>query len=220
MMAPNLLVKAAFVRGDYDSANSVCVDEKSISTDFILQNAYSHLIKNGANFQAIRPTNYKEEQLIQDLLNIVDDFKLSFIGSIKVLTSDLEFAPNTLGTVLQGVANELFCEGITWSRIIALFVFVGELTLQCLANDYPRSIVDVIYECFCKLVKETLINWIVEHGGWEGVRSLSKKRDDSNPEITTPQSSDKGWAKSIFHSTVRIFGTLALLANSSGTNMP
>lgn len=219
-MAPNLLARTAFVRGDFDSANSQCVDEKSISTDRILQNVFSHLVKDGANFRAICPSNQEEEELIRDLIGILEDFKQNFIDTIKGLYSEIEFSLNSSGALIQGVANELFCEGITWSRIIAFFVFVGELTLQYLANNYPRSIVDVIYECFSKLVKETLINWIIDHGGWEGVRCLSKKRDDSNQEITTTGSSDKGWAKSILYSTVQMFGAIAFLANSSGSNLP
>ncbi|GFY03209.1 apoptosis regulator BAX [Trichonephila clavipes] len=222
-MAPNLLSRTAFVRADFDSTNSQCVDEKSVSSDFILQNVYSHLIKDGANFRALCPANHLEEELIRHIIDVVDDFKQNFIGTIKGLLSTLEFSEDTSGTIIQGVANELFCEGITWSRIIAFFVFVGELTLQYLANNYPPSIVDVIYECYSKFVKETLTNWISDHGGWEGVRSLSIKRDDSNQEITTPMpngSLDKGWANSILYSTVKMFGTIAFLANSSGSNLP
>lgn len=165
-MAPNLLVKAAFVRGDYDSSKQVRDGTKSIRTDFILQNVYAHLIKNGSSFQAIPAANYKEEKVISDVLEIVDCFRMNYLSTIQKLCSQLEFTNDTMGTVLSGVSNELFCEGITWSRIIALFVYVGELTLLCLVKNYSSDLVDVMYECFCKLVKENLSGWVEDHGGW------------------------------------------------------
>ncbi|KAG8201614.1 hypothetical protein JTE90_012685 [Oedothorax gibbosus] len=220
-MAPNLLVKAAFVRGDYDSSKPVPDETKTIRTDFILQNVFAHLIKNGSSFQAIPPQNYKEEKVISDIIDIVNSFRMNYLSTIQNLCSQLEFSNDTMGTVLSGVANELFCEGITWSRIIALFVYVGELTLLCLVKNYSSDLVNVMYECFRKLVKENLSGWVEDHGGWEGIQSLCKSRGESNrhlPENSLP--SDKGWAKSILHGTVRMIGTIAHIANTTGQNFP
>lgn len=172
-MAPNLLVKAAFVRGDYDPSKQVRDETQTIRTNFVLTNVYAHLIKDGYNFQAIPPENSKEEKIIGDIFGIVDSFRMSYLPTIQALCSELEFSCETIGTVLSGVANELFCEGITWSRIVAFFVYVGELTLLGLVKCYSREsridLVIAMYQCFYCVVSQNLNGWVEDHGGWVSV---------------------------------------------------
>jgi hypothetical protein len=145
---------------------------------------------------------------LEQLKETVKAFQLNYADTVKSLCTEIEVNEDTVNSVILGVANELFCEGITWSRIIALFVFVGELTKLCLLNNLPVHIVDVVYECFSRLVKEKLECWVHDHDGWEGISSLSIAQPENSSKLSNP-----GWAKSLFYNTVRMIGTVAQIAN-------
>lgn len=136
----------------------------SIRTDYILPNLCSYMIRDVCRFDA--PANKDEEELLGEIKKIVDDFKLDNGQNIQVLCSELIVTADKLDSILYGVTNELFVEGYTWSKIIAFFVFVSILT------DQDNISKDILYEKFCRLVKEILVPWIEDHGGWEGVLCL------------------------------------------------
>nr|ADV40358.1 Bcl-like protein [Latrodectus hesperus] len=181
------------------------IDEEVIRTDFVIQNVYSYLLKNVHYFEAITAVNKREENLLYELLRIVDDFQSLNGAKIHTLCLDLHVTLSTLGSTVFGVSNELFTDGITWSRIIGLFVFIRELTIQSLANSESDEIVDAMYECFFRLVKETVKPWVDDHGGWEGVLSLKAKKNILDKS--------EGWAKNILRRTASVIGTIAHLSN-------
>lgn len=162
-MPPHLLLKPTFIE-NFDKND--CNEKDKVRTDFVLQNIYSYSLRNKYEFNAVCAMNKEEEFVMRELEGTVYAFQTNYGGNVKSLCTELEITEDTIGTVILGVSNELFSDGITWSRIIALFVFVGELTLLCLSRKFPERIVDEIYECFCKLVKEKLKGWIDDHGGW------------------------------------------------------
>lgn len=218
-MPPNLSAKGPVFRGEFESFVS-CEGKDTIRTDFILQNIFSYALRNTYAFDAVSAMNKKEEFVLKELKETFNAFQSNFGDAIRGLCREVEVTHDTIGSVIVGVANELFSEGITWSRIIALFAFMGELTLQCLSRKYPDSIVDGIYECFCRLVKEKLKCWVDDHGGWEGLTALSVTQQENTDSFESPKSANSGWAKSLFYSTVRMIGTLAHFANSSSTAFP
>uniref|UniRef100_T1JCZ5 Bcl-2 Bcl-2 homology region 1-3 domain-containing protein n=1 Tax=Strigamia maritima TaxID=126957 RepID=T1JCZ5_STRMM len=60
----------------------------------------------------------------------------------------------------QGVINELFREGITWSRIVAMFAFAGGLAVRFTQD------LDQIVEDLTQFIEHTLQSWIADNGGW------------------------------------------------------
>lgn len=217
-MAPNLLFKAAFVRGDYNPVSVTETNKSDVRTDFVLENIYAHLLQSEHYFPAISAVNRKELDVLRDLSRIVDDFKLNYSNTLSAMCSDLQVTQDSIRTVVLGVCNEVFCEGITWGRIVALCVFAAELALHALVNGFSEDVVDLIYNCFYQYVNDNLRSWIENHGGWEGVKQLSNGRCEESRKIseTQPNSSSSSWAKSVLHGTVRMFGTLARLANVTG----
>lgn len=167
-MAPNLLFKAAFVRGELENFDKRPYTKNDIvRTDFILENAFAYLLENHYKFDAISAMNKKENDVWDHMKETLDAFRDSYASPVKNLCAEIDIInEDTVGSILLGVSNELFSEGITWSRIIALFVFVGELTIMCISKKLPKSIVDVMFECFSRLVKEKLESWIEDHDGW------------------------------------------------------
>lgn len=176
-MAPNLLFKAAFVRGELDDFEKRHYTKNDIiRTDFILENVFSYLLGDNYNFDAISAMNKKEKEIFNGMKETLNAFRDSYAGPVKSLCAEIDvITEDTVGSILLGVSNELFSEGITWSRIIAFFVFVGELTIMCIYKNLPKSIVDVMYECFSRLVKEKLESWIEDHDGWVCIHFYYKK---------------------------------------------
>ncbi|KAF8792126.1 Apoptosis regulator R11 like protein [Argiope bruennichi] len=214
-MAPNLLLKAGFVRGDYDSKETVT----KCRTDFILQNVYFLVIKNDSTFKPMSAVNSKEERVFMIYKAIIEEFRDSYTNTIQNMTKRMQNVPlEFISQLLQTVSAELFCEGITWSKVIGFFVFVGELALQRITNDKSGDATKKIYECFCRHVKETLITWVEDNGGWEGLECLSLKNDsalklDATSDLNPTKSSEQVWYKSFATGAFRVVGTLFQLAS-------
>lgn len=171
-MPLNSINRLPAVHAISESKKQVLNKGSSIRTDYILQNLYSYMIRDVYIFEALSPANKDEKELFKEMQKILDDFKFRNGSKIQVLCSQLVITMDTLGFALHGVSNELFVEGYTWSRIVAFFVFVFILTVQSVENNVSKNVVDVMYENFCRLVKENLKPWIDDHGGWEGVLCL------------------------------------------------
>lgn len=201
---PPKLFKLAFL-GEDDYLKR-CTKDNRIRTDFILENVFSYLLQDFYEFDAICAINDKETNTLNHMKKILRTLKESSKGSLKSLCFELDdINEDKVGSILLGVAHELFSEGITWSRITAFIIFVGELTIMCLSQKLPTSIVDAMYESFSRLVKEKLETWIEDHNHWEGIFELSVENNN--------QLKESNWAKVLWHTTVRIVGTLASVSN-------
>ncbi|XP_072036917.1 bcl-2-related ovarian killer protein homolog B-like [Amphiura filiformis] len=65
-------------------------------------------------------------------------------------------------------AHEIFKGGITWACVIALFLFTGALTVDCVRQGHGKF-GNQIVDCMQKFVREKLAPWIVSQGGWPGL---------------------------------------------------
>lgn len=144
-------------------------------TDFFLKSIFSHLIFNHYNkFDPTSAINKNEKIIFEETIQILNDYKNSFQYLIKKMHVEMSFVTeDNVGSILSLMAKEIFSDCITWSRIAAFFVFIGEFTILCIEKKISSSIVDVIYKSFSKIVKEKLESWVDVHGGWEGIKSLS-----------------------------------------------
>ncbi|XP_070703665.1 BCL2 associated X, apoptosis regulator a [Pempheris klunzingeri] len=69
------------------------------------------------------------------------------------------------------VAVEIFSDGkFNWGRVVALFYFACRLVIKALVTQVP-DIIRTIISWTMDYLRENLINWIREQGGWEGIRS-------------------------------------------------
>lgn len=197
-MAENVLLKSTFMRKEIDCFEERCYNkEEIIRTDFLLENIFSYLLRDHYNFDAISPMNEKEKQVFEGTKEILDVFRDSYAIPVKNLISEINVEEITIGSTLLSVSNELFSEGITWSRIIAFFVFVGELTV---IKKLPPSLVDVIYECFSRLVKEKLESWIEDHNGWDTLKKLSVVFQQEN----SFKASNTNWVSTLLHNVIQM----------------
>ncbi|KAK2833206.1 hypothetical protein Q5P01_017095 [Channa striata] len=69
------------------------------------------------------------------------------------------------------VAFEIFSDGkFNWGRVVALFYFACRLVIKALVTQLP-DIIRTIISWTMDYLREHLLNWIREQGGWEGIRS-------------------------------------------------
>lgn len=179
-----------------------------IRTDFILENTFRYLLGKFSNFKAVNAINEREENTFNTLITIINSFRKK-VSPIKILYAGLfqnKIKEVTVDSNLLDIASELFSDGISWSRIIAFSVFVGELAILCIKSGQPKSIVHVIYNSYAEIVKEKLEIWISDHNGWEDISSLIV----SNQKDSTKQQR----IKHIFHFLIRIFDSLCSVTNT------
>ncbi|XP_074553744.1 apoptosis regulator BAX-like [Halichoeres trimaculatus] len=69
------------------------------------------------------------------------------------------------------VAIEIFSDGkFNWGRVVALFYFACKLVIKALVTQVP-DIIRTIISWVLEYLRENVISWIREQGGWEGIRS-------------------------------------------------
>ncbi|XP_027141066.1 apoptosis regulator BAX-like isoform X2 [Larimichthys crocea] len=73
--------------------------------------------------------------------------------------------------VFMRVAYEIFSDGkFNWGRVVALFYFACRLVIKALLTKVPDILITII-SWTMDYLRENVINWIREQGGWEGIRS-------------------------------------------------
>ena len=70
-----------------------------------------------------------------------------------------------IGDVFRSFGKELFRDGVTWARIIALFAFSGSLSVDCVNQGNPEFVKTVL-NCTRLYVFDHLAVWIKSQGGW------------------------------------------------------
>lgn len=95
-------------------------------------------------------------------------FKEQFAEMCVEMCDKLDISAENMKPAIEGIANELFNEGIKWARIVAFFVFGSELALHCKNRNWP-DLINVIAYSLSSYISEKLLPWINDHGGWEGL---------------------------------------------------
>ncbi|XP_077413449.1 apoptosis regulator BAX-like isoform X1 [Vanacampus margaritifer] len=73
--------------------------------------------------------------------------------------------------VFVKVAVEIFSDGkFSWGRVVTLFYLACRLVIKALLTHVP-DIIRTIINWTIDYLRENVINWIREQGGWEGIRS-------------------------------------------------
>lgn len=99
------------------------------------------------------------------LRSLADEFSSQFKEQFVEMCDQLEVNEETMKQTIEGVANELFNDGIKWARIVAFFVFGSELAIHCKRRNWPQ-LIDIIALSLSSYISEKLLPWISDHGGW------------------------------------------------------
>ncbi|XP_022783840.1 bcl-2-related ovarian killer protein-like isoform X2 [Stylophora pistillata] len=71
-----------------------------------------------------------------------------------------------VGDIFRNFGRELFREGITWGRIVALFAFAAAISADCITQGRPELVKNVL-SCVRLYVLDHLAVWIRSQGGWD-----------------------------------------------------
>ncbi|KAM9456968.1 apoptosis regulator BAX-like isoform 1-T1 [Clarias gariepinus] len=110
------------------------------------------------------PTHKKLAQCLQQIGDELDNH-----ADLQRMLSDSSLQPTQ--DVFVKVAREIFSDGkFNWGRVVALFYFACRLVIKALLTKIP-DIIRTIINWTLDYLREHVINWIREQGGWEGIRS-------------------------------------------------
>ncbi|XP_054444678.1 apoptosis regulator BAX [Pteronotus mesoamericanus] len=78
---------------------------------------------------------------------------------------------NSPREVFFRVASEMFSDGnFNWGRVVALFYFASKLVLKALCTRVPE-LIKTIMGWTLDFLRERLLGWIQDQGGWDGLLS-------------------------------------------------
>lgn len=138
---------------------------EKVRTDFILANTFIHLRRSvhPIKLSSIPALDEKEERVLKRVFkfcNIIHYFHFAKIYYL--VCSFFRVEQNKLEELLYGLYDQLFSNGITWSRIL---LFIDIIVFFAITHS-PN---DLLYKYFSIIVKEKLQPWIDEHNGWEAI---------------------------------------------------
>ncbi|XP_020788830.1 apoptosis regulator BAX [Boleophthalmus pectinirostris] len=109
----------------------------------------------------------KHKKLAQCLQQIGDELDGNM--ELQRMISDSSLSPTK--DIFMKVAIEIFSDGkFNWGRVVALFYFACRLVIKALLTHVP-DIIRTIISWTLDYLREHVINWIRDQGGWEGIRS-------------------------------------------------
>ncbi|XP_010872876.1 apoptosis regulator BAX [Esox lucius] len=162
--------------GDSDSGNGtdqILELGKTLLADFI----YERVCRHGDSSTQLSVTRTQlggselcdpnHKKLAQCLQQIGDE--LDGNAQLQSMINNTALQPSQ--EVFMKVACEIFSDGkFNWGRVVALFYFACRLVIKALLTKIP-DIIRTIISWATDYLRDHVINWIREQGGWEGIRS-------------------------------------------------
>uniref|UniRef100_A0A8D2ZZ06 BCL2 associated X, apoptosis regulator a n=1 Tax=Scophthalmus maximus TaxID=52904 RepID=A0A8D2ZZ06_SCOMX len=157
--------------GQGTSSHQRCYDSGVHVTVFIYERVRRHGDSNAVVTRAqlgggelCDPNHKKLAQCLQQIGDELD-------GHVELQRMINNSSLSPTKDVFLRVAIEIFSDGkFNWGRVVALFYFACRLVIKALVTQVP----DIIRTIICwtmDYLRENVINWISEQGGWEGIRS-------------------------------------------------
>lgn len=144
------------------------------------------LLKENVNWN---PTiNYNAPTSLCRAMRTVGDLLEQYLYDIfdELIPANIIITPITAHSIFRLICDELFRNGITWSRIAALYTFAGGFTVYCSKKLHFTGIAECAAEWTSSYVELNLYSWIKDHGGWQSFLNyctmLLKKRFNSKPK--------------------------------------
>lgn len=98
------------------------------------------------------------------ICELTKEVEVSHWATFAGLFTQLDLGEDTKGKFV-GTAQELFSDGISWGRIIAMLTFSGYVAHRCETGGL-HGLVPCIREWTKNVFQSVLLEWIAEHGGW------------------------------------------------------
>ncbi|KAL7850263.1 hypothetical protein SRHO_G00196120 [Serrasalmus rhombeus] len=163
---------AAQGEGDAGTSNDQLLDlGAALLKDFI----YERICRHGDNKAMVTRSQLggselcdpSHKKLAQCLQQIGDELDSNV--QLQSMINDSALQPTK--DVFVKVACEIFSDGkFNWGRVVALFYFACRLVIKAVVTKVP-DIIRTIINWTIDYLRDHVITWIREQGGWEGIRS-------------------------------------------------
>ncbi|XP_014854743.1 PREDICTED: apoptosis regulator BAX-like [Poecilia mexicana] len=158
--------------GDQGNSSDQIVEVGAVLLkDFIFERIRRHVdgdavvTREQLGAQELCDPNHKK--LAQCLQQIGDELDGNM--ELQKMINDSALSPSK--DVFMKVAYQIFSDGrFNWGRVVALFYFACRLVIKALITKIP-DIIRTIINWTIDYLRDHVINWIREQGGWEGIRS-------------------------------------------------
>ncbi|XP_047215242.1 apoptosis regulator BAX-like [Girardinichthys multiradiatus] len=139
--------------------------------DFIYERIRRHVdgdaVVSREELDATELCDPNHKKLAQCLQQIGDELDGNM--ELQRMIEDSALSPSK--DVFMKVAFQIFSDGrFNWGRVVALFYFACRLVIKALITKIPE-IIRTIINWTIDYLRDHVINWIREQGGWEGIRS-------------------------------------------------
>uniref|UniRef100_A0A8C7XAI7 Apoptosis regulator BAX n=1 Tax=Oryzias sinensis TaxID=183150 RepID=A0A8C7XAI7_9TELE len=125
----------------------------------------SEVVRQQLGAEELVDPNHK--RLAQCLQQIGDE--LDGNVELKRLIDESSLSPSK--EVFLKVALEIFSDGVyNWGRVVTLFYFACRLVIKALITKVP-DIIRTIITWTIDYLRDYVIAWIREQGGWDGIRA-------------------------------------------------
>uniref|UniRef100_A0A3P9KBL0 BCL2 associated X, apoptosis regulator a n=1 Tax=Oryzias latipes TaxID=8090 RepID=A0A3P9KBL0_ORYLA len=125
----------------------------------------SEVVRQQLGAEELVDPNHK--RLAQCLQQIGDE--LDGNVELKRLIDESSLSPSK--EVFLKVALEIFSDGVyNWGRVVTLFYFACRLVIKALITKVP-DIIRTIFTWTTDYLRDYVIAWIREQGGWDGIRA-------------------------------------------------
>nr|AYC76540.1 Bcl-2 antagonist/killer protein [Perna viridis] len=107
-------------------------------------------------------------QVGRQLARIGDDINMRYSDEFNDMIRQLRITEDTAYSVFERIANKIFAEGINWGRIAALLCFAYRIVKKVMKEKISQigQFVKLIIHHVVRFIRERIVNWIVEKGGW------------------------------------------------------
>ncbi|XP_046863881.1 apoptosis regulator BAX-like isoform X2 [Xenia sp. Carnegie-2017] len=121
------------------------------------------------------------DEVASCLRQVGDDLERNF--SLNELIGKIRVTPQTAFDTFADVAKLIFSDGVyNWGRVVTLLYFGFKLA-SSVASQLP--LLKLVVDWVVRFVKEKLVNWIAEHGGWTAIKeyAMATVRGASNIQV-------------------------------------
>ncbi|XP_013781657.1 apoptosis regulator Bcl-2-like [Limulus polyphemus] len=125
------------------------------------------------------------EKVRMKIRSLGEDMDKQFCEQFAEIRSKLDITQSSLQTAFFGVINELFSEGIKWSNIITLFVFSGEMAVNCIEKGWHHHVNNIAW-WLTTYICDNLLGWVDDHGGWDGLVEYAENREEQKSDSSWP----------------------------------
>ncbi|XP_040183480.1 apoptosis regulator BAX [Rana temporaria] len=155
--------------GQYPLTKS-CKQEILLLRGFIVDRVQRNPVVDSAEvpeLRAVEPINPSMKNLSECLRKIGDELD----GNMELQRMMEQVQSNPPKEVFFRVATEMFADGnFNWGRVVALFYFACKLVLKALCTHVPQTVRTII-NWTMDYLRDYVVQWIRDQGGWEGLLS-------------------------------------------------